>query len=79
MIDKKEKQIDRYHNQGGKEKTKEYYQANKDAIRKKARTRYQNLSEEQKEFKKQYSRDRYKALVEEANKVKEISSICANI
>ena len=76
MTDKKEKQRDKYHNQGGKEKAKKYYQDNKEVIREKARVRYQNLSEEQKELKKQYSRDRYKALVDQANKVKKNSSIC---
>ena len=53
----KEKLKDKHHNQGGKEKAKEYYQANKDVIKEKARIRYQNLSEEQKELKRQYSRD----------------------
>ena len=70
MSDKKEKQMDKYYNQVGKEKTREYYQANKDVITEKARARYQNLPEEQKGLKKQYSRDKYKALVEQANKVK---------
>ena len=62
-----EKIRDKYHNQGDKEKAKEYYQNNKDIIKEKAIIRYQNLSEEQIELKRQYSRDRYKKLM---NKIK---------
>ena len=40
--------FDKYHNHGGNEKAKEYYQNNKDILKEKARSRYQNLSEEQK-------------------------------
>ena len=68
--DKKEKAKDKYYNGGGKEKSREYYQANKEVIKEKAKIRYQNLSEEQKQLKRQYSRDRYKKLVELANKIK---------
>ena len=68
--DKKEKARDNYHNKGGKERMKDYYQANKEIIIEKGKTRYQNLSEEEKELKRQYSRDRYKKLIELANKVK---------
>ena len=39
----KEKLKDKYYNQGGKERAKEYYQANKDVIKEKARIRYQNF------------------------------------
>ena len=60
----------RYHNMGGKEKAREYYLQNKEIIKEKAKIGYQNLSEEQKELKRQYSRDRYKKLVELANKEK---------
>ena len=69
-LDKKQKLKDRYHNQDGKEKVKDCYQANKETIKEKAKIRYQNLSEEQKELKRQYSRDRYKKLVGFANKIK---------
>ena len=55
----REKILDKYHNHGGKEKAKEYYQNNKDILKEKARVRYQTLSEEQKEIKRQYSRNRY--------------------
>ena len=49
----KEKLKDKYYNQGGKEKAREYYQQNKETIKEKAKIRYQNLSEEQKESKRQ--------------------------
>ena len=68
--DKKQKAKEKYHNGGGKEKSKEYYQANKEVIREKAKIRYQNLSEEQKELKRHYSRDRYKRLTKADNKIK---------
>ena len=56
----KEKLKDKYHNEGGKEKAKEYYQNNKDIIKQKAKMRYQNLSEEEKELTRQYSRESFK-------------------
>ena len=59
----KEKILNKHHNLGGNEKTKEYHQNNKDILKEKARTRYQNLSEEQKELKRQYSRNRYQRLI----------------
>ena len=66
----KERLKDKYHNQGGQEKATEYYENNKEIIKEKSRARYQNLSEEQKELKTQYSRDRYKKLIDLVNKVK---------
>ena len=65
-----EKLKDKYHNRGGKENAKEYYEANKETFKEKARIRYQNLSEEQKELKRQYSRDKYKRLIDLVNKIK---------
>ena len=62
--DKKQKLREKYHEGDGKEKAKQYYLNNKDAIKEKAKTRYQNLSEEQKEAKIEYSRRRYKQVVE---------------
>ena len=62
--DKKQKLREKYYEGGGKEKAKQYYLNNKDVIKEKARTRYQNLSEEQKEAKREYSRRRYKQMVE---------------
>ena len=38
---------------GGKEKAAKYYQDNKDVIKEKANNKYENLSEEEKEKKKQ--------------------------
>ena len=60
----KEKLKDKYHNQGGKEKAREYYQANKEVIRENARIRSQNLPEKQKEVIKQRSKNRYRKLVD---------------
>ena len=36
-----------------------YYQRNKERLRKKARERYQNLSQEEENKKSQYARERY--------------------
>ena len=68
--DKKDKASDYYHNKVGKESSCEYYQANKEALKEKARNRYRELSEEQKELKRQYSRNRYKKLTELAKQIK---------
>ena len=68
--DKKQKTKEKYHSRGGKERSKKYYEANKEVIRGKAKNIYQNLSEEQKELKRQYSRDRYRRLAEAVNKIK---------
>ena len=54
----------KYHEGGGKEKARQYYLDNRDVIKEKARARYQNLSEEQKEAKREYSRRRYKQMVD---------------
>ena len=43
-----QKAEEKYHNCGGKEKAAKCYQANKDAIKEKAKNRYKNLSEEKK-------------------------------
>ena len=57
-----QKAKEKYDN-GGKEKTAEYHKANEDAI-KKANSRYKNLTEEEKEAKKEYSKNRYKKMKE---------------
>ena len=62
--DKKQKLRDKYHEGGGKEKVRQYYLDNRDVIKEKARTRYQNLSEEQKELKREYSKRRCKLMVD---------------
>ena len=59
-----EKAKDRYHDGGGKEKTVEYYIANKDLQKEKANSKYRNLSEEEKESKREYNRNRYKNVKE---------------
>ena len=60
-----EKAKDRYHDGGGKEKTVEYYIANKDLKKEKANSKYRNLSEEEKESKREYNRNRYKNVKED--------------
>ena len=50
---------EKYDNNGGKEKTAKYYRDNKDVLKEKARNKYKNLTKEEKELKRQYSRDRY--------------------
>ena len=45
-----QKTTEKYDN-GGKEKAAKYYQANKDTRKEKAKNRYKNLSEEEKEKK----------------------------
>ena len=61
--DNRDKILDKYHNLGGKEKAKEYYQQNKEVLKEKAKNRYHNLSEEEKDVKRQYSRNRYQKLI----------------
>ena len=55
---------EKYDNNGGKEKAAKYYRDNKDVLKEKARNKYTDLTEEGKELKKQYSRDRYNKLKE---------------
>ena len=45
--------------------TYNYYQKNKEKLRKEARERYQNLSVKDKDKKHQYGRERYKNLLED--------------
>ena len=51
-----QKEKDRYHNCGGKEKDAEYYLENRGVLKEKAKHNYRNLSEEEKEAKKEYGR-----------------------
>ena len=60
---KKQKLRDKCYEGGGKEKARQYYLDNRDVIKEKASARYQNLSEEKKEVKREYSRRRYKQMV----------------
>ena len=52
---------------GGKEKAVEYYQPNKNFIKETANSKYKNLTKEEKEAKKEYSRNRYKKMKENIN------------
>ena len=53
-----------YYNKVGKEKAAKYYKDNKDVLKQKAINRHKNLTEEEKESKRQYSRERYNKLKE---------------
>ena len=57
-----EKAHKKYHKEGGKEQATRYYKENKEAIKKKAREKYENLTEEEKEKKRQYQKIRYNKL-----------------
>ena len=54
-----QKTKDRYHKCGGKEKAAEYYIADKEVLKENANNKYRNLSEEGKEVKREYGRNRY--------------------
>ena len=49
-----QKAKEKYGNGGGKEKAAEYYIADKDVLKEKARNKYRNLSEGKKEVKREY-------------------------
>ena len=57
---------EKYDNNGGKEKAAKYYKDNKDVLKENARNKYKNknLTEEENELKRQYSRNRYNKLKE---------------
>ena len=59
-----QKAKDRYHNCGGKEKSAKYYIENKEILKEKAKNKYRYLSEEEKEEKRKYGRNRYKIMKE---------------
>ena len=46
------------------EKAAKYYQHNEDVIKKKANDKYKNLTEEEKEGKREYSKNRYNKMKE---------------
>ena len=54
-----EKSYDKYHNKGGKEREKRYYQENKEEIKKKERLKYWFMPESDKEIVRQRSLERY--------------------
>ena len=53
-----QKAKDKYHNFGGKEKAAKYYIRNKEVLKENAINKNRNLSEEEKETKKEYGKDR---------------------
>ena len=55
-----QKTKDRYHKGGGRERVAEYYEDNKEVLRKNAKNKYRSFSEEEKEAKRAYGRDSYK-------------------
>ena len=48
-------------------KTTKYYQVNKGVIKEKEKNKYNNLSEEEKKAKSQYSKNRYNKMKENTN------------
>ena len=46
--------MNRYHEQGGKEKAKEYFENNKERLKEQAQNKYRELSIEEKGVKKEY-------------------------
>ena len=58
-----QKAKEKYDN-GGKEKAAKYYQHNEEVIKKKANDKYKNLTEEEKEGKREYSKNRYNKMKE---------------
>ena len=50
---------------GGKRKAAKYCQENKDVTKKKANNKCKNLTEEEKNAKRQYSKNRYQKMKEE--------------
>ena len=55
-----EKPKDRYHKSNCKQKSAEYYIANRDVLKGTAKNNYKNFSEKEKEAKRENSRNRYK-------------------
>ena len=55
---------EKYDNNGGEEKRAKYYRDNENVLKGKERNKYKNLTEEEKELKRQYLRNRYHKLKE---------------
>ena len=47
---------DKYHNKGGKQKATKYYAANQEVLKEDAKNKYRNLSEKEKNKKKEISK-----------------------
>ena len=58
-----QKAKEKYDNDG-KQKAAKYYQGNNDVIKEKANSKYKNLKEEEKEAKRQNSKNRYNKMKE---------------
>ena len=54
-----------YYQRGGKEKAKEYYENNKERLQEQALHRYGELSNEEKNIKREYGRNRYGNMTEQ--------------
>ena len=52
----------KHHNYGGKEKAAEYYLENKDVLKENAKNTNINFSEEEKETKREYEKNRYRKM-----------------
>ena len=59
---------DKYHKDGGKEQAASNYQKSKEAIKKKAREKYKNLLKDEKDKKREYSKNRYHKLRRQYNR-----------
>ena len=59
-----------------KEKAAVYYSQNKEAIKKKSKNWYKNLSEEEKDKIKEYQRRRYQQLILYKNEALQIDEFC---
>ena len=59
-----------------KEKAAEYYLQNKEVIKEKARNRYKNLSEEEKNKIKEYQKKRYQELIQYKKEALKNKLIC---
>ena len=68
--DKKQKLREKSYGGGGKEKVRQYYLKYQNVIKEKARTMYQNLSKEQKQAKRDYSKKRYKQMIKQSKNQK---------
>ena len=51
--------LDKYQNEGGKQKAAKYYAASQEVLRENARNKYRHLSEKEKNKKRKYQRERY--------------------
>ena len=54
-----------YYQRGGKEKAKEYYENNKERLQEQALHKYGELSNEEKNIKREYGRNRYGNMTEQ--------------